>query len=51
MVVAAKAIALSAVEAFADERLRAGIRQEFDAIMQGKSYRSLLPAEAKPAGR
>ena len=51
MVVAAKAIALSVVEAFADERLRAGIRQEFDAIMQGKSYRSLLPAEAKPEGR
>jgi aminobenzoyl-glutamate utilization protein B len=51
MVVAAKAIALSAVEAIADERLRAGIRQEFDAIMQGKSYRSLLPAEAKPEGR
>ncbi len=48
MVVAAKAIALSAVEAFESERLRTDIRKEFDSIMQGRTYRSLLPGEAKP---
>jgi aminobenzoyl-glutamate utilization protein B len=51
MAVAAKAMAASAVEILSDEALRAIIAREFAARMQGRSYRSLLPADAKPTGR
>lgn len=51
MVLAAKAIALSAVELFRDPGLFASVQTQYRKAMQGKTYRSLLPAGAQPSLR
>lgn len=51
MIVAAKAMALTAVELMGNSGLLQQIKDEFSKTMAGKSYRSLLPEIAKPEGR
>ena len=48
MVVAAKALALTGADLFADPHLVSEARAEFEKQMQGKVYRSLIPADQKP---
>ena len=49
MVNAAKVIALSARDLLTDTNLLKQARANFDAQRAGQEYRSLLPADAKPA--
>lgn len=49
MINAAKVIALSARDLFTDANLLKQARANFDAQHAGQEYRSLLPADAKPA--
>ncbi|QHN05555.1 amidohydrolase [Granulicella sp. WH15] len=48
MVVASKALALTAVELFKDPQLVAKAKVEFDRQMVGKKYESAIPANQKP---
>jgi aminobenzoyl-glutamate utilization protein B len=48
MVQAAKAVAITAADLFADPQLVRDAHLEFDRQMQGKTYRSLIPADQKP---
>jgi aminobenzoyl-glutamate utilization protein B len=51
MVVAAKAFALSAAELFEQPDLVQAARADFERRLQGRTYRSLLPADKKPSPR
>jgi len=51
MAVAAKAIALSAVGLLRDPALLAAVQAEHVRALRGKTYRSLLPADARPSPR
>jgi aminobenzoyl-glutamate utilization protein B len=48
MVLASKALALTAVDLFKDPQLVANAKAEFDRQMKGKSYESAIPAGQKP---
>jgi aminobenzoyl-glutamate utilization protein B len=48
MVVAAKAIALTAADLFSDPKLVAAARADFDHRMQGKTYATQIPEGQKP---
>jgi aminobenzoyl-glutamate utilization protein B len=48
MVVASKALALTAVDLFRDPQLIANAKLEFDRQMKGKRYESAIPASQKP---
>ena len=48
MVVAAKAMALTAADLFASPQLVADARKEFDRQLEGKRYRSFIPEGQKP---
>jgi aminobenzoyl-glutamate utilization protein B len=48
MVQAAKALALTAADLFADPELVQDAHAEFERRLQGKTYRSLIPADQKP---
>jgi aminobenzoyl-glutamate utilization protein B len=48
MVQAAKALALTATDLFADPQLVKDAHAEFERQLQGKTYRSLIPADQKP---
>jgi aminobenzoyl-glutamate utilization protein B len=51
MVVAAKAMALSAVELLRNAGLLQQVKADFAKAMAGRAYRSLLPDNARPEGR
>jgi aminobenzoyl-glutamate utilization protein B len=51
MVVAAKAMALSAVELIGNASLLQQVKADFSKAMAGRTYRSLLPENARPEGR
>lgn len=51
MVVAAKAMALSAVELIGNAGLLQQVKADFSKAMAGRTYRSLLPENATPEGR
>ncbi|HNY38810.1 MAG TPA: amidohydrolase [Bryobacteraceae bacterium] len=51
MTVAAKAIALSAVELLRNPGLLTEVQTQYRQAMHGKTYRSLLPADARPGSR
>lgn len=48
LVVAAKALALTGADLFADPRLVKSAHDEFQRQLQGKQYRSLIPSDDKP---
>jgi aminobenzoyl-glutamate utilization protein B len=48
MVVAAKALALTGADLFADPQLVKDAHAEFQRQLQGKTYRSLIPTDQKP---
>ena len=51
MVVAAKTLALSATELLSNPQLVTEAKQQWSKTMEGRSYRSLLPANKKPSMR
>lgn len=51
MTVAAKTLAVAAAELFEKPALVQAARADYDRKMQGRAYRSLLPAEKKPSAR
>jgi aminobenzoyl-glutamate utilization protein B len=51
MVVAAKTLAQSAAELFTDPSLVRQARADWEKRLQGRTYRSLIPADKKPAPR
>lgn len=51
MVVAAKTLALSATELFAQPELVSQAKADWAKVMQGREYRSLVPADRKPTSR
>jgi aminobenzoyl-glutamate utilization protein B len=51
MVVAAKTLALSATELFANPQLVQQVKADWAKAMQGQEYRSLVPADRKPTPR
>jgi aminobenzoyl-glutamate utilization protein B len=48
MIVASKALALTAVDLFASPQLIAAARADFAKKMAGKNYQSIIPAGQKP---
>ena len=48
MLVAARALAITAADLFADRRMVADAKADFERQLQGKAYRSVIPAGQKP---
>lgn len=48
MVVAAKALAITAADLFANPKLVLDAKADFEREMKGKTYRSVIPAGQKP---